>query len=1100
MALNRIVDPPRRGLMRRKLSAISLADRARDAGQWRLAIQFYRQALDQDPDNPPIWVQYGHALKEAGQLRDPDKLSQAELAYRKALALHPGAADSYLQLGHVLKLQGRKEEAEAAYLHAAVLDGSAAEPLRELNALGWSEAQVVELRTLTRPQDAPAAINLNADKARLTGVNGSLSGTPEAEASRAAAISVNITNLFDLRVLQPLGSIAVVLHLYYPEFWEEMRQAIERIPYPFDLFVSLVKGASAQIRPAIMQAFPNAYVFDVENRGRDVGPFLILLNTGVLFRYELVCKLHAKRSMHRQDGDAWRRALTDGILGSSRLIDRIICHFRSDSDLGIVVADGNIGHKDEYWAANDKLLTELLPRAGISPEVSSACFPAGSIFWIRPSLLTGLVRVGFDLNDFEPEPLPLNGALGHAVERMFGLICEDAGLRIIESGRLMEVTQLPCQSEVSTSPRQALRPTSEARVRQPLTPAAPITRPYVHVPDLFELRRLTPRGRIAVVLHLFDPDLWGEMRQAIERILHPFDLFVSLVKGVSDHMRPVITQAFPTSQIFDFENHGRDIGPFLVFLQSGVLYRYDLICKLHTKHSPGYGEDPRRKYQDGDAWRRALIDGVLGSSRLIHQLVTSFNSDPDLGMVVADGNIYSGLECWVSNEKHLSELLPRIGIAPDVRNRSFPGGSIFWIRSFLLRTLAGARLRLEDFEPEPLATDGGLGHSVERMFGIICEDAGMRVVESGQLKEPIQQPPYNSSRVHIIAYYLPQFHPIPENDVWWGTGFTEWTNVTRATPLFPNHRQPRVPMDLGFYDLRLPDVRESQAALARKYGLSAFCYYYYWFDGRRLLERPLDEVLASGRPDFPFMICWANEPWTRNWDGLHADVLLPQTYKLGWVVRFAHDIAPLLRDRRYFRFGGKPMLLIYRIGHIPEAAAAMLELRNTLSEEGISEVHLAAAWVIFPGDTELPADPSALGLDAYFEFPPHGTLRQPPVPLPPGLPEQLGGLYDYNYTLTAALSHLNDQQRGRRHRGVMAGWDNTARTGSRACVFHGATPANFRRWLHGTVSHELRQGGERVVFVNAWNEWAEGTYLEPDQEFGRGWLEAVASATGQRGI
>jgi O-antigen biosynthesis protein len=167
MALNHIVDPPRRGLMRRKPTAISLADRARDAGQWELAIQFYRQALEQDPLSSPIWVQYGHALKEAGELRDPDKLSQAELAYRRAVALHPCAADPYLQLGHVLKLQGRKEEAEAAYLHAAVLDGSAAEPMRELNALGWSKAQAAELQALTRPQSAPTEINLSADKIPL---------------------------------------------------------------------------------------------------------------------------------------------------------------------------------------------------------------------------------------------------------------------------------------------------------------------------------------------------------------------------------------------------------------------------------------------------------------------------------------------------------------------------------------------------------------------------------------------------------------------------------------------------------------------------------------------------------------------------------------------------------------------------------------------------------------------------------------------------------------------------------------------------------------------------------------------------------------------
>jgi lipopolysaccharide biosynthesis protein/GT2 family glycosyltransferase len=607
----------------------------------------------------------------------------------------------------------------------------------------------------------------------------------------------------------------------------------------------------------------------------------------------------------------------------------------------------------------------------------------------------------------------------------------------------------------------------------------------VDVPDLFELRGLQPRGNIAVVLHLYYPDLWDEMRRAIERISQRFDLFVTLVRGASEHMRTVVKRAFPDAYVFDFENRGRDIGPFLVLLQSGVLFRYELVCKLHTKRSP--------HEEDGDTWRRTLVDGVLGSSYQIDQIVSSFQSDPDLGIIVADGNIYCAYEHWASNKQWLSKLLPRVGISPDVEERAFPGGSVFWIRSFLLRTLAGVRLGLDDFEPEPLQVDGGMAHAVERMFGLICEDAGMRVVERGQLTAPPHR--RSSSRVHVIAYYLPQFHPTPENDEWWGAGFTEWANVTRARPLFKDHRQPRLPADLGFYDLRLAEAREVQAGLARRYGLAAFCYYYYWFDGRRILQRPLDEVLATGKPDFPFMICWANEPWTRNWDGLNSDILLPQTYQPGWATRFAHDIAPLLRDRRYFRLDGKPMLLIYRIGHIPAAEAVVRELRASLLEAGVPKVHLAAAWVDFPKDLRLPADPGDLSLDAYFEFPPHMLPSQLLRPVPPGLSQEfVGKIYDYNRTVTAALRNLENPIEGQRHRAAMAGWDNTARTEARAHVFHGATPTSFRRWLRGIVSYERQKDGERVIFINAWNEWGEGTYLEPDRDFGRGWLEAVASA------
>src|SRR5262249_24987289 len=216
----------------------------------------------------------------------------------------------------------------------------------------------------------------------------------------------------------------------------------------------------------------------------------------------------------------------------------------------------------------------------------------------------------------------------------------------------------------------------------------------VYVPDLSALGTLKPRGRIAVVLHLFDPDLWAEMREAIEHISQPFDLFVSLTRGASDHMLNAVIQAFPRALVFVFADHGRDLGPFLVFFQSGVLFHYDLICKLHTKRSPHLRPSDGWRYPDGDTWRHALIDGVLGSARLVDQIVSRFRSDPDLGMVVANGNIFRGHDHWVNNEKLLVELLPRLGIPPDVRDRSFPGGSIFWIRSSLLRTLAGAGLRL----------------------------------------------------------------------------------------------------------------------------------------------------------------------------------------------------------------------------------------------------------------------------------------------------------------------------------------------------------------------------------------------------------------------
>ena len=611
-------------------------------------------------------------------------------------------------------------------------------------------------------------------------------------------------------------------------------------------------------------------------------------------------------------------------------------------------------------------------------------------------------------------------------------------------------------------------------------------------PDLSELRALERRGRIAIVVHVFYPDLWDEMRQAIGKVDELFDLFVSLTIGVSDQMRAPVKRAYPDAYIFEHPNIGRDIAPFLALLRSGALFKYELVCKLHTKRGQRQRE-ANVQIPVGDAWRRRLIDGILGSPGHVRRIIDAFRKDQDLGMVVADGNIFRGHQYWDGNERILAKLLPRIAISPDVRALGFAAGSIFWIRPFVLRSLLGAKLELQDFEPEPLAADGCLPHAVERVFSLICAEAGMKVAELSRLEAAEDRRSQPASKVDVVAFYLPQFHPIPENDGWWGAGFTEWTNVARAKPAFPGHRQPRLPADLGFYDLRLAEVREQQAGFARAYGVSAFCYYYYWFNGRRILERPLNEVQRTGKPGFPFMICWANEPWTRNWDGLSRDVLLAQTYDPGWIESFADDVAPLLLDRRYFRLDGRPMLLIYRIGHIPDAREAARALRAALGERGVAEAHIAAAWTHFQDDGVLPANPEDLGLDAYFEFPPHRLRSYACVGAEAGA-DFRGRMYDYNRTVGAALSDLEEPVLGRRHRAVMLGWDNTARMGLRSHIFHGATPANFRRWLRGAVAHERRQKGDRVVFVNAWNEWAEGAYLEPDSDFGLGWLEAVASA------
>lgn len=344
-------------------------------------------------------------------------------------------------------------------------------------------------------------------------------------------------------------------------------------------------------------------------------------------------------------------------------------------------------------------------------------------------------------------------------------------------------------------------------------------------------------------------------------------------------------------------------------------------------------------------------------------------------------------------------------------------------------------------------------------------------------------------KIRLIAFFLPQFHPIPENDAWWGKGFTEWTNVGRAQPLFQDHYQPQRPTDLGYYDLRLSETRAEQARLAHDFGIHGFCYYYYWFDGKRLLEKPLNDILQSGEPDFPFCVCWANENWTRRWDGRESEVLMAQNYNAQSNVQFIHDLLPVLADPRYIRIKGRPLLLIYRAELIPQLRDAIKEWRRITREAGIGEVYLAAVESFSGVQNDLARD-----FDALVEFPPHGR-SVPAQTMPAGLsPEFKGQLYDY------PASAANFMQRPNLpptlFRTAMPSWDNTARRQLAAHIYLNSSPHLYYQWLKSLVAQTRyrHRGDERLVFVNAWNEWAEGNHLEPDERYGRDYLEATRNA------
>lgn len=357
--------------------------------------------------------------------------------------------------------------------------------------------------------------------------------------------------------------------------------------------------------------------------------------------------------------------------------------------------------------------------------------------------------------------------------------------------------------------------------------------------------------------------------------------------------------------------------------------------------------------------------------------------------------------------------------------------------------------------------------------------------------------------MRVVAFYLPQFHPIPENDRWWGDGFTEWTNTRRAQPLFPGHYQPREPEGGRYYTLLDPGVRQWQADLARSFGIDAFCYYHYWFNGRRLLERPFEEVLHSGLPDFPFCLSWANEPWSRTWTGHRRSILVSQEYgdESDWQRHFDY-LNTAFQDRRYLRVDGKPIFLIYRPSDIPRCADMIALWRRAAREAGLEGLHLLHVLNTFEPHVRA-------GFDGVIELEPMYTIshRMPAlwrtrrylVGLLRSISRPFGGLrgrfidrvaYDRVWENILARG-AQDGGRIPTYVGAFVDWDNTPRRGRDGTVFVGSSPEKFGAYFRREIARARLVTRTDLVFINAWNEWAEGAYLEPDARFGSAYLQAL---------
>ncbi len=350
---------------------------------------------------------------------------------------------------------------------------------------------------------------------------------------------------------------------------------------------------------------------------------------------------------------------------------------------------------------------------------------------------------------------------------------------------------------------------------------------------------------------------------------------------------------------------------------------------------------------------------------------------------------------------------------------------------------------------------------------------------------------FSDSDVKPIAFYLPQFHTFLENDEWWGKGFTEWTNVTKAVPQYVGHYQPHLPYDSTFYDLSNVEVMKSQVALARNYGIYGFCFHYYWFSGKRLMETPLENFLKIREGlDFPFCINWANENWSRRWDGSDHEILIAQKHSDEDDLACIADICHYISDERYIKVNGKPLIIIYNASVFPDINRTIEIWRTYCREIGIGDICLAGAR------TYPTRDPLIYDFDEAVEFPPHFFWES----VNNITNKMVHVQKNHNLDIRDIEEYINckryfEDSPARIFRGVFPNWDNTARRGDSATI-HASNPALYQRWLLDVMQDTKlqRKPQERIVFVNAWNEWAEGAHLEPDRRYGYAYLQATADA------
>lgn len=600
--------------------------------------------------------------------------------------------------------------------------------------------------------------------------------------------------------------------------------------------------------------------------------------------------------------------------------------------------------------------------------------------------------------------------------------------------------------------------------------------------------------QLAVVIHVYYPELVPELADLLENVPTPFDVIVTDASGQG--IDPAVFQRglARSVRVYPVENRGRDMWPLVQLVNAELLDPYSIVLKLHTKRSAWRGDHPELQ-GDGAGWRKGLLGDLIGSRSQAEAILSEFADRPGLGLVTARGSILDK-EFWGGNRHIVEALLLRFRLRRPAHQLEFAAGSMYWIRAFVLQGLRALELTADDFESELGQIDGTTAHGVERLVGVLTKEAGYRLDEAPSAPQArdswrcFTEPP--RERGTAIAFYLPQFHSFAENNRWWGEGFTEWSNVAAAEPLFAGHTQPLLPADLGFYDLTDPRILPRQAALAQAHGIQAFMYYHYWFAGKPLMESPLQHHFASD-VEMPYCLMWANENWTRRWDGGATEVLVAQEHETVPPELFIDSILDYLADQRYVTIDGRPVLAVYKLNQLPDPAAVVARWRARVQAAGLPGIYVLSVDVGAPMDGSADAN---TGVDGFMEFAPHNMPWVPHDTSDLEIDPQFeGNIMDYSAMVDSTVMSRAGGIPEDRYPGVMVNFDNTARRQWHSDLWLGSNPYTFRRWLRSTLDASVgRAADKRMVFINAWNEWAECAVLEPSQRFGKTYLLAVRDA------